>query len=145
MVRLGANEPTLAKFRLLTRDDVKASTAILDPNIPGSSNIRLSWIWAMGPQLSRSAPEAIQECKPSCGYQSVLVLTVSKFSVYIGLGPEHKSKDGKKSCCLSNMRWNGPQDLFCTRPSNGRIGLRSLTSIRVPKHMLLGSHLNRGL
>jgi hypothetical protein len=32
----------LTKFQLLTRDDVKASTAILDPNIPGSSTIRLS-------------------------------------------------------------------------------------------------------
>ena len=142
LVRLGADEPTLTKFRLLTRDDVKASTAILDPNIPGSSTIRLSWIWASGPRLSGSSPEAIRECKLTCGYQSVHELTPLKFSVYIGLGPEHKSTDGKKSCCSYNMRWDGPQDHFCTRPSNGRTGLKSLASIGVPRHMLLGSHLN---
>lgn len=68
LVRLGADESTLTKFKLLSRDDVKASTAILDPNIPGSSTIRLSWIWETGPRLSGSAPEAIRECKLPYGY-----------------------------------------------------------------------------
>lgn len=68
MVRLGADESTLTKFKLLSRDDVKASTAILDPNIPGSSTIRLSWIWETSPRLSGSAPEAIRECKLTYGY-----------------------------------------------------------------------------
>lgn len=68
MVRLGADERMLTKFKLLSRDDVKASTAILDPNIPGSSSIRLSWIWETGPRISGSAPDAIQECKPSPAY-----------------------------------------------------------------------------
>ena len=62
MVRLGADENTLDTFRLLSRDDVKASTAILDPNIPGSSSIRLSWIWQTGSRASRSTPEAMLEC-----------------------------------------------------------------------------------
>jgi hypothetical protein len=64
MVRLGADEVTLNKFKLLTRDDVKASTAILKPNIPGSSSLRLSWIWETGPRISGSAPDAMRECKP---------------------------------------------------------------------------------
>ncbi|KAM6490431.1 hypothetical protein JOM56_014104, partial [Amanita muscaria] len=33
------------QFRVLTKDDVKASTAILNPNEPGSSKLHLSWIW----------------------------------------------------------------------------------------------------
>jgi hypothetical protein len=66
MVRLGADAVTLNKFKLLSRDDVKASTAILKPNIPGSSTIRLSWIWETGPRISGSAPDAILECKPLC-------------------------------------------------------------------------------
>jgi hypothetical protein len=64
MVRLGADERMLNKFKLLSKDDVKASTAILDPNIPGSSTIRLSWIWETGPGISGSAPDAMRECKP---------------------------------------------------------------------------------
>jgi hypothetical protein len=63
LVRLGADERTLEKFKLLTRDDVKASTAILKPNIPGSTTLRLSWIWETGPRISGSAPDAMRECK----------------------------------------------------------------------------------
>ena len=63
IVRLGADERTLDKFKLLTKDDVQASTAILKPNIPGSSSIRLSWIWETGPKISGGAPDAIRECK----------------------------------------------------------------------------------
>jgi len=29
----------------LTKDDLNASTAILKPNAPGSTNLCLSWIW----------------------------------------------------------------------------------------------------
>ncbi|KAM6490262.1 hypothetical protein JOM56_014239, partial [Amanita muscaria] len=45
LVALGADEETLHTFRVLHKDDMKASTAILTPNIPGSSALRLSWIW----------------------------------------------------------------------------------------------------
>ena len=64
MVRLGADDRTLTTFQLLRRDDVKASTAILHPNIAGSSTLRLSWIWETGPRLSGSAPDTMRECKP---------------------------------------------------------------------------------
>lgn len=65
MVRLGADESTLTKFRVLSREDVKASTAILNPNIPGASSLRLSWIWEMGAKSSGSAPNNMRECKSS--------------------------------------------------------------------------------
>ena len=68
MVRLGADERTLIKFKLLTRDDVKASTAIRDPNIPGSSTFRLSWIWETGPRLTGSAPDGMRECMISFAF-----------------------------------------------------------------------------
>lgn len=63
MVRLGADESTLTTFRLLVRDDVKASTAIRKPNIPGSSSLRLSWIWETEPKNTGSAPDTMRECK----------------------------------------------------------------------------------
>ena len=64
MVRLGADDRTLNKFKLLLRADVKASTAILDPNISGSSSLRLSWIWETGAGIAGSSPDAMRECKP---------------------------------------------------------------------------------
>lgn len=39
-------EPSLLRrFRPLTRNDIRSSTAVLDPNKPGSSTLQLSWIW----------------------------------------------------------------------------------------------------
>jgi hypothetical protein len=42
---LKCDEHVLWIFRVLKRSDLKASTAILWPNIPGSSSLQLSWIW----------------------------------------------------------------------------------------------------
>jgi hypothetical protein len=32
-------------FQQLTKDDLNASTAILNPNVAGSTSVHLSWIW----------------------------------------------------------------------------------------------------
>ena len=48
LVALKCDEQWLKIFRLLNRSDLKASTAILDPNTPGSSSVNLSWIWRTG-------------------------------------------------------------------------------------------------
>ncbi len=45
LVLLGADNATLQQFRELKKDDIRASTAILTPNIPGSTTLQLSWIW----------------------------------------------------------------------------------------------------
>lgn len=45
MVGLGADPVTQTRLRALSPDDVKASTAIINPNEPGSTGLRLSWIW----------------------------------------------------------------------------------------------------
>ncbi|KAF8799518.1 hypothetical protein BYT27DRAFT_7007088, partial [Phlegmacium glaucopus] len=45
LVTLGCDDETLNIFRILTKDDVEASTVVLNPNIPGSTKLRLSWLW----------------------------------------------------------------------------------------------------
>ncbi|KAH9478281.1 hypothetical protein JR316_0008734 [Psilocybe cubensis] len=45
LVQLGADESTLREFRVLTKEDVRSSTAVINPNIVGSTKFRLSWIW----------------------------------------------------------------------------------------------------
>jgi hypothetical protein len=42
---LGAEENILSRYKLLEPTDVAGSTAILNPNEPGSTAISLSWIW----------------------------------------------------------------------------------------------------
>lgn len=66
MVRLAANDETLSRFRVLIRDDVKSSTALLNPNIPGSTKIHLSWIWHTEPSTAADTPQALQECMSIC-------------------------------------------------------------------------------
>ena len=134
MVRLGADEHTLKTFQVLSREDVKASTAILDPNITGSSTIQLSWIWEMKGKAAGSTPDAMRECMSRCrvGHRG-LSLIIFKFSVFIGFGPEHRRIDGKKSCCSLNMRCNGRQEDFCTSPSNGRIDIKCRNTDSGPK------------
>jgi hypothetical protein len=45
LVDLGADAATLRQFQVLTKEHTKTSTAILSPNTPGSSTVKLSWIW----------------------------------------------------------------------------------------------------
>jgi hypothetical protein len=42
---LKADDIILSRLKILTPTDVGASTAMLNPNAPGSTRIKLSWIW----------------------------------------------------------------------------------------------------
>ena len=44
LIKLGASPDQMIHFKVLTVDDIKAGTAIVNPNEPGS-NLKLSWIW----------------------------------------------------------------------------------------------------
>ena len=45
LVILGAEPAILSHFKVLNPVDVVGSTAVLNPNLPGSTKIKLSWIW----------------------------------------------------------------------------------------------------
>lgn len=45
LISLGADPDTINRFQVLTSEDVKASTTIVNPNEPGSTQLKLSWIW----------------------------------------------------------------------------------------------------
>ena len=45
LLLLQAGESILLQFRVLNPEDIVGSTAILKPNQPGSTKIKLSWIW----------------------------------------------------------------------------------------------------
>jgi hypothetical protein len=44
-VALGGDSETQSRLRILSPEDVKASTAIVNPNDTGSTRLKLSWIW----------------------------------------------------------------------------------------------------
>jgi len=45
LIKLCADPQTINRLQILTIEDVKASTAIVNPNEPGSTQLKLSWIW----------------------------------------------------------------------------------------------------
>jgi hypothetical protein len=103
MVKLGAAPHILDIFQVLQKEDVKASTAILDPNIPGSTNLRLSWIWHTNRPGSGSGSglDTMRECMSSIPFMLIYVLTLSgQSNVSIGLVRVHKRIDGRKNLPL---------------------------------------------
>lgn len=63
MVRLGADDEILSRYRILERKDIASSGALLNPNEPGSTTHRLSWIWQTGHQADNSNSQGLYECK----------------------------------------------------------------------------------
>jgi hypothetical protein len=63
IVRLHPDAAILSKYRILTKDDVKSSSALLNPNQPGSSTLKLSWIWQSGQHLNDGSHQALHECE----------------------------------------------------------------------------------
>jgi hypothetical protein len=65
MVRVGADDDMLKKYQILLKEDVRSSTALLNPNTPGSTRLQLSWIWRTGSAGNDTSPEALRECEQS--------------------------------------------------------------------------------
>jgi hypothetical protein len=74
LIALGADDETISQFRELRKEDINASTAILTPNTPGSTSLKLSWIWhdvsrhilpAVDAELPATDAATILECMPS--------------------------------------------------------------------------------
>ncbi|KAF8815455.1 hypothetical protein BYT27DRAFT_7079950 [Phlegmacium glaucopus] len=107
LIALGADAATQSRLRVLTIGDVQASTAVINPNEPGSTKLKLSWIWqtAGGHRLGLTgdngagagadtdardpnADASLIECK-SFSYLHFRVLNIRQFDVFIGYVQEH--------------------------------------------------------
>ena len=63
MERLDADDVTLRKYQILSKEHVRSSTALLDPNKPGSTRVQLSWIWKTAQGDPHQTPDALRECE----------------------------------------------------------------------------------
>ena len=77
MIQLVASEHILSSFPMLSKQDVKASMALLTPNIHGSSTLHLSWIWQTDLSATKDTPSALQECACSICHLSLSYSIVS--------------------------------------------------------------------
>ena len=97
LVTLNCGESILNQYHILTKEDLKSSTAILDPNKPGSTTLKLSWIWHSSkwlilndnaipgsiatPKVSRTA-ESIPEAGPHPVIDPVTLYECMLFSFF---------------------------------------------------------------
>jgi hypothetical protein len=106
---LGAESPVIDRFRTLSVEDVKSSTAIINPNEPGSTQIKLSWIWqsAGGHRWGLASDTGTGAGNETGSGINVFECTFlvfftfysthySQFDVFIGSVPEPSLKGGKK-------------------------------------------------
>lgn len=72
LIDLRVDREVLSAFRVLTQEDVRCSTAVLSPNLPGSTKLTLSWIWQSidrrfeagdTDNIDTSDPVTLLECK----------------------------------------------------------------------------------
>jgi hypothetical protein len=63
LTRLDADNTTLDKYKILLKEDLKSSTALLNPNVPGSTRIQLSWIWRTAGDVAGETPESMRKCE----------------------------------------------------------------------------------
>jgi hypothetical protein len=65
MVRLGASKELLATYQELRSDELKATTALLDPKQPGQRNKALAWFWNMDVDRDMAGNGWMEECEPT--------------------------------------------------------------------------------
>ena len=82
--------------------DVKASTALLNPNQAGSTQLNLSWIWQQS-GLHAENSEGSLECKSAFGSQFTNFI-VPQLNVYTGYTAALKANVGRKKKHWWNMR-----------------------------------------
>jgi len=63
MEKLEADNITLQTYQILQSQDIRSSTALLNPNEPGSTRHQLSWIWQSGLSSTPTNSEGLRECK----------------------------------------------------------------------------------
>lgn len=63
MIALGGSVDLLARYQVLTPDQVKAKTAYLDPGMRGERNTQLPWFWWLGAQEDMADEGWMRHCE----------------------------------------------------------------------------------
>ena len=105
MIRLNAGIVLLNKFKELHREDTVASAVVMDPNTPGSTSRRLSWIWQLHEGEGSESAEAVNECK-WCSALSTRRIDPRpiQLNMFIGSTRGHNIIDGGRRLCLLDTR-----------------------------------------
>lgn len=85
IVRLGATEEELDRYRVLSSGDLSVSTARVDPSARGNRDKGLAWFWTMDVAGDSDAAEGMAECESHFESPKSTMLTwKSQFTAFTG-------------------------------------------------------------
>ena len=151
MVDLQADEDTLAAYQVLQKDDIKCSTAVLQPNKAGSTKLKLSWIWHSVDRRvmaglatpETSDPATLAECR-SVAHRSSSPADIAQSAEYTGFVPVHRLNGGTKKPFWSAMKCNGQWPTTDTKVTNGPPLSQSFPTSPPAQPPMHGGNLQRG-
>lgn len=106
---LSPESAVLEKYKILTKEDLVASTAVADPNARGQSRTKLSWIWQV---VSNSDnPEFLDQRRFYFLFCLILIMSHPLLQSYVSIG-----------CARSLEMIAGPRKrFFCSPKCHGHI------------------------
>ena len=63
MTVLGASDELREKYQVLHNADLKTTTSLVDPHLPGQRNRSLAWFWSLDVDRDVTGNEWMEECK----------------------------------------------------------------------------------
>lgn len=104
MTNLGADH-LLDKYRELEKGDLKATSAVADPNARGQRNSTLPWFWSLDVRGDSVGNDWMNECEFGRLRHNVrLIASGRQFTECIGFAPRLYEIGGRKNYSWSNMR-----------------------------------------
>jgi hypothetical protein len=82
LITLGAPPAATNRLKELTPEHIKASTAIINPNEPGSTQLKLSWIWQSSRGHHWGLASELDESSTNTGARADLNIIECKFLFY---------------------------------------------------------------
>jgi hypothetical protein len=122
MMSLGMELDTLESvYKPLTQGDISVSSAVSNPNVAGSSRMKLSWIWTTHQGIEAN-DNHLTECEPftQCYLSLAANQEQSIGSIGFELGPNYT--DGKKKSHLQRMKCIGRSIILLFGRGNGFLG-----------------------
>jgi hypothetical protein len=63
MIRLGATDEDLERYRVLAKEHLSLTTARIEPSLRGQRNVGLAWFWTMDVKKDTDHADGMAECK----------------------------------------------------------------------------------
>ena len=133
LVALNVGKDILEKYQILKVKDLASSTALVNPNMPGSTRLQLSWIWQTELNNGEISSAALRECTSE----------IHKFGLHIFIYHYQSTgsigyvqglfvKDGQKNLFWSDTKCDGHSTTMSIRNQRGTLGGNMLRSKKIP-------------